>query len=313
MTANRSLGIAFAIVCLCILGIMPILAAGRPAAFDGLTFTLWLTFWQLVCAVPLFIRERMAGERTSALAALPPQRRMRTILIALATGTIFGVSTWMYVVAAEKAGPVSMAIALQSYPLFAILLEAAFLGKRKRPVELALTGVILVALVYLTTNGTFLLSDVSWWSAYALGIPVLWAIAHLLLREVLTTTTVTPNQVTISRLIISGVFLLLVYAVYGESGGLAAGLVDPAFQLSALLLGAAYYAELIFWFHAMRHIDVSVGSSIVVPAPALTMVIAVALGGAAIEPHQIVALAVIAAALYGLLLAGRQRLPKPAA
>lgn len=312
MTANRSLGIGFAFVCLLILGVMPILAAGRPAGFDGLTFTLWLTFWQLVCAVPLFIRESMAGQRAPKLGAMPPQRRTRTILIALLTSVIFSVSTWMYVVAAEKAGPVSMAIALQSYPLFAILLEAVFLGKRKRPVELALTGVILVALVYLTTNGTFLLSDVSWWSVYALGIPALWAIAHMLLRDVLTTTAVTPNQITVSRLIISGVLLLLVYFVFGESGGLAAGLLDPAFQLSALLLGVAYYAELIFWFHAMRHIDVSVASSIIVPAPALTMVIAVALGSAAIQPHQIVALAVIAAALYGLLLAGRQKLPKPA-
>jgi hypothetical protein len=35
--------------------------------------------------------------------------------------------------------------------------------------------------------------------------------------------------------------------------------------------------------------------------------IAVALGGAAIETHQIVAMVVIVAALYGLLLAGRRK------
>jgi drug/metabolite transporter (DMT)-like permease len=312
MSSSRGLGIAFASVCLGILGVMPILAANRPVVYDGLTFTLWLTFWQLVCAVPLFLRETAAGKSGFGFGALPASHRGRTALIALVTGAIFGLSTYMYVVAAEKAGPVSMAIALQSYPLFAIVLEAVFLGKRKRPAELALTGAILVALAYLTTNGTFSLSDVSWWSVYALGIPILWAVAHLLLRSVLTTTSVTPNQVTVSRLLISGVFLLLVYAVFGQRGGLAAGLGDPALQKAAFLLGLAYYAELIFWFHAMRHIDVSLGSSIIVPAPALTMAIAVAIGGAAIEPHQIVALAVIAAALYGLLFAGRRK-PQAAA
>ena len=34
--------------------------------------------------------------------------------MAVATGMMFGLSTYMYVVAAEKAGPVSMAIVLQA-------------------------------------------------------------------------------------------------------------------------------------------------------------------------------------------------------
>ena len=40
-------------------------------------------------------------------------------MITLLTGAMFGLSTYMFVVAAEKAGPVSMVIALQAYPLFA--------------------------------------------------------------------------------------------------------------------------------------------------------------------------------------------------
>jgi drug/metabolite transporter (DMT)-like permease len=313
MLSSRSLGIAFALVCLAILGVMPILASERPAAYDGLTFTVWLTFWQLAAALPLTLRERMAAKRPAAVPQ-PPSQRRRALIITIGTGAMFGLSTYMYVVAAAKAGPISMSIALQSYPLFAILLEAIFLGKRKTPVELALTGAIIVALFYLTTNGTFSPADVSWWSVYALGIPIIWAVAHLLLRSVLTTAAATPNQVTVTRLLISGAFLLAVYAAFGQTAGLATSIFDPALQKAAFLLGVAYYAELIFWFHAMRHIDVSVAASVTVPAPALTMILAVVFSGASIATYQVVALVVVVAALYGLLLAGRRKQEKqPAA
>ena len=141
MSPNPALGIAFAFVCLGILGVMPILADSRPAAFDGLTFTIWLTFWQLVSALPLLAREQMSGRGGLFSVELAPESRTRTIAVALLTGAIFGITTYMYVVAADKAGPVSMAIALQAYPLFAIGLEAIFLGKRKTPAELAFTEI----------------------------------------------------------------------------------------------------------------------------------------------------------------------------
>ena len=48
-----------------------------------------------------------------------------------------------------------------------------------------------------------------------------------------------------------------------------------------MILGLVYYLELIFWFYAVRHIDVSVASSITVPWPALTMVLAVLVLGLA--------------------------------
>ncbi len=299
-------GVALALLCLLILGVMPILANARPAGSDGLAFAIWMTFWQLMAALPLFFYERATVPRP-AVDATPPVSRRRMAAIALLTGAMFGLSTYMYIVAAEKAGAVGMGIALQAYPLFAMLLEAVFQGKRKSPAELGFTLMMIAALVYLTTGGTMRLSGLSYWSVFALGIPLLWSIAHLMLKRILETMPVSPNQVTVSRLVISGVFLLLVQAALGESGLLVAALSDGAFQRAAIALGIAYYLELILWFYAMRHIDVSVGSSVTVPAPAVTMLIAVTILGEPVETYQVVSMAVIAAALYGLLLAGRRR------
>jgi len=308
--SSPRIGIALAFACLLLLGAMPLLANARPGGFDGLTFAVWLTVWQLLCALPLTLAEscaRRAG--TGMLRRWPP----RTAAIALLTGVIFGLSTFMYVVAAEKAGAVSMVIALQAYPLFAALLEAVFLGKRKSPAELFFTLVMLAALVYLTTAGTFRIAEVSWWSVFALGIPALWSVAHVLLKQVLVSTPITPNQVTVSRLVISGVFLLIVAAAFGDAGMLLNAAADSAFQQAAFLMGLAYYLELVLWFYAMRHIDVSVASSVTVPSPAVTMLLAIFFLGEAIERYQVLAMIVIAAAMYGMLLTGRRKRTRPAA
>jgi drug/metabolite transporter (DMT)-like permease len=262
----------------------------------------------LLAALPLF-----AVESARARQSLPEiLGRGRTLAITLATGAMFGLSTYMFVVAADKAGPVSMMIALQAYPLFAMLWELFFFGKRKSPLELGFTLLMIVALVYLTTKGTFRITGISWWLAFALCIPFIWSIAHILLRQVLTTTAITPNQVTISRLLISGIFLLLLYFAIGAPGSL----IDAAFafdlQKTALILGIAYYLELILWFYAMRHIDVSLASSVTVPAPAVTMLLSVFLLGDEIETYQIGAMILVVIAMYGLLFAGsRFRIATP--
>jgi len=309
MSPSPRIGIALAFVCLLLLGAMPILSNARPAGFDGLTFAVWLTVWQLLCALPLYAVE----QRRRTATAVPVHRYpVRTVVIALATGAMFGLSTFMYVVAAEKAGAVSMVIALQAYPLFAALLEAVFLGKRKTPAELAFTLLMLAALVYLTTEGSFRSADVSWWSVFSLGIPALWSVAHILLRGLLVSTPITPNQVTVSRLVISGAFLLLVAAAFGDAGALLRGAMDLDFQKAAFLMGFAYYLELILWFYAMRYIDVSVASSVTVPSPAVTMVIAIVFLGETVERYQVFALVVVVVSMYGMLLAGnrnRKRLP----
>jgi drug/metabolite transporter (DMT)-like permease len=306
MAPNPRLGILSAFACLGILGVLPVLANARPAAFDGLTFTVWLTIWQILSALPLYLRERAGGQRGLFETAGRGKSRSWTITVAVSTGVMFGLATYMYVVAAEKAGPVSMAIVLQAYPFMTMLAEAIFLKKRKTPAELGFTALMIAALFYLTTNGTFRIADISWWSVYALGIPALWTVAHLLLKtQVLNRTTLTLNQVTLSRLLVSGIFLAGLTLAIGDPRAVLAGLTDPGLQRAAAIMGIAYYIELIFWFQAIRHIDVSLASAIEVPSPAVTMLVALAFAGAAITGTQVLAMAAIVIGMYGLIFAGR--------
>lgn len=303
-TRGAPRGVALAFVCLLLLGLMPIITNGRPAGFGALTFALVLSAWQLMFSLPLLVVEWRSGERGMFRRALPPAGQRRVLAITHFTGLLFALSTWAYVAAFEKAGAVNAAIALQAYPLCAAGLEALLFGRRKSRTELGFTALILIALYDLATQGTWQMSGLTPWFAVALAVPVLWSVAHVILKELLVTTSITPNQVTTSRLLVTILFLLpLAFGIEGsdEIARAAAGL---RFQTFGLLMGLAYYLELIFWFNAVRYIDVSVASSITVPAPAVTMLFAWLLLGEEVHGFQLLAFGLVGIGLFGLLGAG---------
>lgn len=305
--AEARTGISFAFVCLFILGTMPIISNSRPADFTALSFAFFLSVWQLLFSLPLVIREAASVEKGIFGAELDPAVKRRTIAIILGTGAIFGLSTYVYVLAVERAGAVSAAIAIQAYPLFAILLETVFLNRRKTALELFFTALLLTALTYLATGGTWRVEGLSVWFLLALGVPFLWSVAHIIIKEVLNSTPITPAQVTFFRVLVSSVFLGIVLIAVAGPGTVAADFSNPTFQAFALVMGLVYYTELMFWFHAVRTIDVSLASSIAAPWPALTMVLAILFLSESVAGYQLLSLVVVVASIYGLLFADAKK------
>lgn len=306
MTApNPRTGIALALVCLGLLSLLPILSNSRPGGSPALGFAFYLSVWQALFALPYALAERAGGERGIFAASVPARERRRVLWVGLATGAMFGAATWAYVLGVERAGAVSAAIAIQSYPLFAILVEWAALGRRKSRLELAFTALLLATLTYLGTGGSGRITGLSPWFLVALAVPVLWAVAHVTIKEELGRTPITPAQVTLLRTLVSTLFLGSLVAVV-EPASFAAGLAGR-FQLFALLMGLVYTAELIVWFHAVRHIDVSFASSLTTPWPAFTMVLAALVLGEAVAGYQIAAFLIVGLCIWGLVWAGARK------
>ncbi|MCP4317928.1 MAG: DMT family transporter [Hyphomicrobiales bacterium] len=298
-------GIALSLISLSLLGVMPVISNLRPSDVGALSFAFALSVWQVIFALPVFGFELKSGTMGIFGVDLSQRERTRMIAVALFTGGLFGLSTYLYVLGVEKAGAINAAIAIQAYPLFAILWESLFLNRRKSAVELTLTAVLIGTLYFLGTGGSFRMSGLSPWFLVSLGVPLLWSVAHVIIKEELGRTPITPAQVTFFRVAISTVFLFAVLAVAVPSG-VAVGL-STIFQPMSALMGLVYFLELIVWFYAVRHIDVSLASSITTPWPALTMVLAAFFLGDAIETYQIVALLVVVACIYGLTLAGLRK------
>ncbi len=305
ITPSVGKGVALSLVSLLLLGMMPIVANLRPADVGALSFAFALSVWQVIFALPVFGLELKSDSKGIFGIDLTRRERSRLIAVALFTGSLFGLSTYLYVLGVEKAGAVNAAIAIQAYPLFAILWESLFLKRRKSCVELILTVILIATLYYLGTGGTFRMSGVSPWFLVSLAVPLLWSIAHVIIKEELSSTPITPVQVTFFRVAISTLFLFVTLAIFVPSG-IATGM-DAIFQPISAIMGLVYFLELIVWFYAVRHIDVSLASSITTPWPALTMVLAFTFLGEQIEFFQIAALLVVVACIYGLTLAGLRK------
>lgn len=306
VTPKTGTGISLSLVSLGILAVMPIISNSRPDGFGALGFAFFLSVWQTVFAFPLFVWELRSPNKGIFSAGSGVRKTRRTLVVVLATGAMFGLSTYLYVLGVEKAGAASAAVAIQAYPVFAILWEALFLNRRKTPLELALTGLLMGALYYLGTGGTGRIDGLSAWFLVALGVPFLWSVAHVIIKEELGRTPITPAQVTFFRVAVSTVFLAGMLAIV-DPRGFGSGAVRGDFQAFAVLMGLVYYLELIVWFYAVRHIDVSFASSITTPWPAFTMVLAAIVLGDEIEAYQIGACVVVAGSIYGLMLAGLRK------
>lgn len=299
-------GIVLALVCLCILSVMPVISNSRPAGFSALSFAFYLSVWQVVFAAPPFVLELWSGRRGIFSVSLTPGQTGRSIGVALGTGVMFGLSTFLYVLGVEKAGAGNAAIAMQAYPMFAILWETLFLKRRKTPVELGFTMLLMAALYYLATGGSLRIEGISAWFLVSLGVPLLWSIAHVIIKEELGRMPISPLQVTFFRVVISAAFLAAALAL-AEPSGFASGVGDTGFQGFAMLMGMVYYLELVVWFYAVRQIDVSFASSITTPWPAFTMILAAVVLREEIALHQVVAFAVVALSIYGLTLTGLRK------
>jgi len=305
--SNIKTGIVLSFVSLILLGIMPIISNSRPMEIGALNFALYLSVWQLIVATPVLLIEYRYANRGILDANLSGRLKRKTVLIILATGALFGVSTFVYVLALEKAGTVSASIAIQAYPLFAILWETIFLNRKKTTAELLFTFLLIVGLYYLGTNGTWLIEGLSYWFIFALSVPFIWSVAHVIIKEVLDKTPITPAQVTFFRVLVSVIVIFTMSVTINGFSQVAQLMENNVFQMYAAAMGLVYYLELVNWFYAVKHVDVSVASSITTPWPVVTVILAIIFLHESIEIHQVVTLVIVFISVYGILLSGKKK------
>ncbi len=304
---NVKAGVALSFVSLILLGVMPVISNSRPMEISALNFALYLSIWQLIFSMPVLLIEYKSWNRGIFDAKLQSGLKKKAVFIILATGALFGISTFSYVLSMEKAGTVSASIAIQAYPLFAILWETIFLNRKKSKSELLFTFLLIAALYYLGTNGTWHIEGLSSWFLFALSVPFIWSVAHVIIKEVLDKTPITPAQVTFFRVLVS---VIVIFAISVSTNGLdqVTGLMrNHVFQMYAAAMGFVYYLELINWFYAVKYVDVSLASSITTPWPAVTVVLAILFLHEPVKSYQAVTLIIVFISVYGILWSGKKK------
>lgn len=302
---NRMTGILLSSISLFLLGILPIISNSRPPALNALNFAFFLSLWELICSLPLFFVELRKKDSGIFQNTLDLKIKKKTLLVIGFTSIIFSASTFLYVLAFETAGTVSAAIAMQTYPLFSILMEFLLFKKMKKVTEFLFTVIMLIGIYYLGTDGTWLINGFSPWFALALIVPFLWSIAHVIIKNTLDTSPITPNQVTFLRVLVSSIILFFINLILYGSNNLFNGLFNLEFQTFGFFMGLVYYLELVNWFYAVKHVEVSLASAITTPTPIITIIFAIFILNESIEIFQLIALITILTSLYGILWSGR--------
>ncbi|WP_371804039.1 DMT family transporter [Candidatus Lokiarchaeum ossiferum] len=310
LLVQRKKGILLSVISLLFLGFLPIIANSRPTNLSALSYAFYLSFWELICSLPLLFIELKSHDKGIFTMDIEPPVRKKTYFIMAITGVIFSVSTYFYVFSFEKAGTVSAAIAIQTYPLFSIVWESIFLKKKKRWDELFFTGLIILGIYFIGTEGTFAIHDFSIWFGVALITPFLWSIAHVTIKNTIDQSPISPNQVTFFRVLISSFLLFLLSMFIDGPQSVFGGFTNFEFQKYAFLMGLVYYLELVNWFYAVKYVNVSVASTITTPTPVLTMILAVIFLSEKILVYQIIGMVVVFIALYGLIWRGNKNLEK---
>ncbi|WP_457559543.1 EamA family transporter [Candidatus Harpocratesius sp.] len=302
--SNRVKGITLSFISLFLLGILPIISNSRPNNLSALSYALYLSIWELLCSLPLFIYELKSQSKGIFLPNISSRVRSKSYLVMLISGIIFSISTFFYVFSFEHAGTVNAAIALQTYPLFSILWETIFLKKPKPVDELIFTCLIIVGIYYIGTEGTFVIHNFSIWFGIALITPLLWSVAHVMIKNMMDQSPITPNQVTFFRVFLSSLILFILSIIIEPSYVVFSGLFNFSFQKYAFFMGLIYYLELVNWFYAVKHVNVSVASTITTPTPILTMLLAMLFLQEQPHTYQIVGMIVVIVALYCLIWRG---------
>jgi drug/metabolite transporter (DMT)-like permease len=304
---SHAKGIQLSLLCLLILGILPIIATQRTNAGNAITFSFWLSFWQLAFATPVYLFQRKKAQQAEA-----PEKNLRrfskiqTWALIVLTGILFSAATFAYVLGVDQIGPVTFAVAIQAYPFFALLWEALFLHRRKSIWEMTFILVIAISMVYLGTQGTWQLSSVARGFWIALIVPLLWSIAHVIIKETMNASSITPSEVILTRVLLAALLLGIACIFNQGFGGFLTSGMTFKFQMIAVLMGFAYYLELLSWFSAVKYIDVSIGASITAPAPAITVLLAVVLLKQELHGYQTVALIFVLGSVIGLIRYGRK-------
>ena len=78
-------------------------------------------------------------------------------------------------------------------------MEFLLFKKKKKLTEFIFTVIMLIGIYYLGTEGTWLIVGFSPWFALALIVPFLWSIAHVIIKNTLDTSPITPNEVTLNN------------------------------------------------------------------------------------------------------------------
>ncbi|MEX2680024.1 MAG: DMT family transporter [Candidatus Sigynarchaeota archaeon] len=298
-------GIVYALVVLLGNGFLPVINNARPSDLEEILFTLMTVVVELATITPfVFLEQRHNSKPMREFLSSKVNWRRYWIWFVL-IGAIFAVATYLLVVGLSMSDPTTGSVAMKTMPISSVIIGYFFLGERLTWRHVACIALMLVAVIFVATKGTFSLGELSIGAILLLVPPAFWSVGHALSKKLLTRGIVSATQMIAIRTSISGTILLVVYLL-ATGGSSAWQITNGSYLIFMILMGTNYAAMHYCWYKALQRIDMSLATGIGIPSPIVTALLAVTLLGSPIQWYHVVGMAASFAGLFGLLWQGKE-------
>jgi len=303
---GTSKGIVLAMFVMLGNGFLPVINNARPKDLGEVLFTFMTILIEMVTIFPVvLIEQHMTGLPLHLIAGSKDAwRKYWKSFVCI--GILFAIATYFLVFGLSSTDSTTGAVAMKTMPISAVFMGYFYLHEKITWQHVACIVLMFVGIIFVATKGTWQLNMISPGVIFVLIAPVLWTFGHTLSKIVLVARAVSASQMIVIRTAISGA-VLGSYYIIGMGGTNAWQIVDPGHFLFMLLMGVNYALIIHYcWYKAISCLDLNFATSLGIPSPLITALLAIVILGEPFEWYHVIGMAVAFIGLYGIILLSRR-------
>ncbi len=274
-----SIGVFFAVITFIGDGFQSIVSNSRPAAINSLVFS-WITACiELVIIFPFFLHSiinRRKNSRSVDINNISPKQpmfsRKQIVLRLTFAGIIFAGCAYYLIVGFTLVDSVTGILAVKTQPISMMIIGAIFLKEKLSLQEILIGITMLVLIIFITTEGTFNLGNLSIGVIYLLIVPIFWNIGHSIAKPFLSNYILSVPEFVFIRIAFTSIILGFVFLIIGNKEDLII-LSEKKALISIFSMGALFGILHTCWYQAVRALPLSIASLIVIPSPVVTAIL----------------------------------------
>ncbi len=200
----------------------------------------------------------------------------------LIIGIIFGVNQLLFFVGYRLADAINGSLTQKTSVFFGLLYGFLLLKEKITKTQIIFSFVLFIGLVIAITEGSFdffsLNIETLIGVLIVLLITAMWMLGHTMTKPLFTRKEVTPIQMVFIRNSLSGIILIITFAIFSPVGFNV--FYDPLNWFFFIVMGTVYGLGLFCWYKTLSYLDVSNATIVLSPTPVVTAIFATFILGA---------------------------------
>jgi drug/metabolite transporter (DMT)-like permease len=221
-------------------------------------------------------------------------------------GSIFAFATIFVIRGFSGTDSITGAVAVKTQPVSMFLIGLFFLKERIKWADFIFSAIMLTSVIYVISKGTFQIGFVDASVIWLIIAPIMWNIGHSITKPLFNQKKISPTQLIFFRTGISLLILIIIYIFFGDLSQLSQFL-SPPHLFFMFLMGLNYAFMHYFWYNTIKRIDLTIATSLIIPAPVITAIFAVFFLGENFYLYHLFGMIGTFIGIYGMLLVQKRK------